>query len=38
MLGAGEPMEMRIAACTRKLTVGATLQVSLGGRDGKHAF
>ena len=25
----GEPMEMRIAATTRKLTVGATLQVSL---------
>jgi hypothetical protein len=25
----GEPMEMRIAATTQKLTVGATLQVSL---------
>jgi trehalose/maltose hydrolase-like predicted phosphorylase len=25
----GEPMEMRIAATTRKLTMGATLQVSL---------
>jgi hypothetical protein len=25
----GEPMEMRIAATTRKLTIGATLQVSL---------
>jgi trehalose/maltose hydrolase-like predicted phosphorylase len=25
----GEPMEMRIAATTRKLTEGATLQVSL---------
>jgi len=25
----GEPMEMRIAATTRELTIGATLQVSL---------
>ena len=28
-LAEGEPMEMRIAAATRKLTAGATLQVSL---------
>ena len=28
-LAAGEPMEMRIAAATRKLSAGVTLQVSL---------
>ena len=35
-----EPMEMRIAATTVELTIGATLQYRCdqGANDGKHAF